>query len=96
MSNDLSKRLSMVPDIQALAWTAAKEIERLTAVCDDLLEDNRRNQELFATLTAERDAALDLVRWAYGKLNILVFSRMDDALKLDEMKLLLMQESSDE
>ena len=47
-------------------------------------------------LTAERDAALDLVRWAYGKLNILVFSRMDDALKLDEMKLLLMQESSDE
>ena len=64
------------------------------SMADDAFIDEL--QEQIAALTAERDAALDLVRWAYGKLNILVFSRMDDALKLDEMKLLLMQESSDE
>lgn len=31
----------------------------------------------------------DLVRWAYGKLHHVNFTRQDDALKLDEMKLLL-------
>lgn len=34
-----------------------KQVEKLTAQRDDLLADNRRNQELFAKLTAERDAA---------------------------------------
>jgi len=31
----------------------------------------------------------ELVRWAYSKLHGRTFSSMDDALKLDEMKLLL-------
>ena len=35
------------------------------------------------------DTLQDLVRWAYTKLHNREFSSMDDALKLDEMKLLL-------
>lgn len=31
----------------------------------------------------------ELVRWAYSKLHSVSFSRQDDALKLDEMKLFL-------
>lgn len=35
----------------------------------------------------------DLLGWAYGKLHERNFSKMDDALKLDEIKLLLMEVS---
>ena len=66
-----------------------REIERLKA-------DVVTYMQIANETVAERDALLDLVHWSYGKLSILVFSKMDDALKLDEMKLLLMQESSDE
>ena len=38
---------------------------------------------------AEIARLTDLVCWAYSKLHDRTFSRMDDALKLDEMKLLL-------
>jgi len=38
---------------------------------------------------AEIHRLQELVRWAYSKLHMREFSSMDDALKLDEMKLLL-------
>jgi hypothetical protein len=38
---------------------------------------------------AEIERLTELVRWAYTKLHSRNFSSMDDALKLDEMKLLL-------
>ena len=38
---------------------------------------------------AELERLRELVRWAYTKLHSRTFSSMDDALKLDEMKLLL-------
>jgi hypothetical protein len=38
---------------------------------------------------AEIHRLTDLVRWAYSKLHHVNFTRQDDALKLDEMKLLL-------
>jgi hypothetical protein len=37
----------------------------------------------------ERDRLRDLVWWAYAKLHMREFSKLEDALKLDEMKLLL-------
>jgi hypothetical protein len=46
-----------------------------------------------AQIAAEADAEIEglheLVLWAYTKLHSRTFSSMDDALKLDEMKLLL-------
>ena len=38
---------------------------------------------------AEIARLTELVRWAYSKLHSRTFSSLDDALKLDEMKLLL-------
>lgn len=38
---------------------------------------------------AEVERLTDLVRWAYSKLHMMHFSRQEDALRLDEMKLLL-------
>ena len=38
---------------------------------------------------AEIHRLQDLLRWAYSKLHGRAFSSMDDALKLDELKLLL-------
>ena len=43
-----------------------KQVEKLTAQRDDLLADNRRNQELFAKLTAERDAAFKMSKCECG------------------------------
>ena len=41
---------------------------------------------------AEIDRLQELVRWAYTKLHMREFGNMDDALKMDEMKLLLEHE----
>jgi hypothetical protein len=38
---------------------------------------------------AEIARLTELVRWSYSKLHRMNFTNMDDALKLDEMKLLL-------
>lgn len=40
---------------------------------------------------AEIHRLQELVRWAYSKLHYRTFSSMDDALMLDEMKLMLEQ-----
>jgi len=40
-------------------------------------------------LNIENEQLLDLLRWAYSKLHMYSYSNMDDALKLDEIKLLL-------
>lgn len=43
---------------------------------------------------AEIHHLTDLVRWAYSKLHHVSFTKLDDALKLDEMKLLLEHNAS--
>ena len=40
-------------------------------------------------LNIENEQLLDLLRWAYSKLHMFSYSNMDDAQKLDEIKLLL-------
>lgn len=40
-------------------------------------------------LLLELDRLSELLRWAYSKLHMREFGNMDDALKLDEMKLYL-------
>jgi len=40
-------------------------------------------------LNIENEQLLGLLRWAYSKLHMYSYSNMDDALKLDEIKLLL-------
>jgi hypothetical protein len=40
-------------------------------------------------LRLENEQMLDLLRWAYSKLHTYSYRNMDDALKLDEIKLLL-------
>lgn len=40
---------------------------------------------------AEIERLMSLVRWAYTKLHMREFANLDDALMLDEMKLLLME-----
>ena len=37
----------------------------------------------------QNEQMLDLLRWAYSKLHMYSYRNMDDALKLDEIKLLL-------
>lgn len=49
---------------------------------DGAISENER-------LGMENERLTELVRWAYSKLHRQSFSSMDDALKLDEMKLLL-------
>jgi hypothetical protein len=46
-------------------------------------------QAALATQRAEIERLTELVRWSYSKLHHRDFQRLDDALKLDEMKLLL-------
>lgn len=47
---------------------------------DHAYADGRKDQQ-------EED--LELLRWAYGKLHHISFTKMEDALMLDRMKLLL-------
>lgn len=41
----------------------------------------------YQNMRDEIERLQELVRWAYGKLHRQSYSNMDDALKLDEMKL---------
>lgn len=45
--------------------------------------------ELAADVAAAEEGALSMVRWAYGKLHRQTYSKQEDALMLDRMKLLL-------
>jgi len=47
--------------------------------------------EMLYEYAAEIEHLQELVRWAYSKLHRHTFNNIDDALKLDEMKLLLEQ-----
>jgi hypothetical protein len=40
------------------------------------------------------DAAVDLLRWAYGRVAMLGIGKMETALKMDEIKLLIEQHQS--
>lgn len=46
-------------------------------------------QQTYESMSDELERRKDLLAWAYSKLHGRTFSSMDDALKLDEMKLLL-------
>ena len=41
----------------------------------------------FISGESERDELIDMVRWAYSKLHSYSFSKQEDALMLDQMKL---------
>ena len=51
--------------------------------------DEQPDGDQHGECAAEIHRLHDLVRWAYSKLHMREFSNIDDALKLDEMKLLL-------
>ncbi|MFA6125479.1 hypothetical protein [Sphingomonas sp.] len=51
--------------------------------------DEEPDGDLHGECAAEIARLTELVRWAYTKLHRTNFTSMDDALKLDEMKLLL-------
>ena len=70
---------------------ASGEIDRLHSQIDAAraaIYEAEANQ-LTRPLRDENERLQELVRWAYSKLHSSTFSIMDDALKLDEMKLLL-------
>lgn len=47
------------------------------------------NDERIEAMQDEIDYRDELLAWAYSKLHSYSFSKMDDAMKLDEIKLLL-------
>lgn len=49
--------------------------------------DEQPDGDIHGECAAEIHRLKDLIRWAYGKLHHQSYSNMDDALKLDEMKL---------
>ena len=51
--------------------------------------DEQPDGDIHGECAAEIARLQELVRWAYSKLHSHEFSDIDDALKLDEMKLLL-------
>ena len=51
--------------------------------------DEQPDGDLHGECAAEIARLQELVRWAYTKLHGRTFSSTDDALKLDEMKLLM-------
>ena len=51
--------------------------------------DEQPDSDPHGECAAEIQRLQDLVRWAYSKLHDRTFSHQEDALKLDEMKLLL-------
>ena len=51
--------------------------------------DEQPDGDIHGECAAEIERLQELVRWAYSKLHGRTFSSIDDALKLDEMKLLL-------
>ena len=51
------------------------------------MEASREMQ--FESGMSEREELIDMVQWAYGKLNAFSFSKQEDALMLDSMRLYL-------
>jgi len=61
-------------------------MEYMAAQMDSQIEGAQSENE---RLLSEADALREMVGWAYGKLHMQNYSKLDDALMLDRMKLVL-------
>lgn len=74
------------------AWISTTELIILSTL-ERILSGQLSTHEAGQSFHLAED--LRLIRWAYNKLHHLSFSKQEDALMLDEMKLLLMTEGGE-
>jgi hypothetical protein len=67
-------------------------MEYMESKMQDQIEGSLKDYE---SACRELEYRKDLIAWAYSKLHCVSFSSMDDALKLDEIKLFLTVQSDD-